>query len=296
VGGHFERVAAVYESLRTTDEAPVRRIGQLLPGRPVTGLDIGCGTGRYSRLLCALLPDGSRLVASDVSAAMLAQLKAGTRGHLPGVVPLLADAEELPLRTASLDLVTAFNCVHHFGLARFLTAAARVLAPGGQLFIYTRTPQQNARTIWGRYFPGFTEHEQRLHSEAALRDAIRRTGGLTVAATQTFRHPRSSTAERLRAQAEGRHYSTFSLYPPEELRASIATFLARLPGPEVSWVDEHLLVVAGESRRNQVQPDGPASPANQAINDQALQISAGRASEAPTRRPADYAQITPLCV
>ena len=51
VGDHFDRVAAVYESLRTTDEAPVRRIVQLLPDRPVTGLDIGCGTGRYSRLL-----------------------------------------------------------------------------------------------------------------------------------------------------------------------------------------------------------------------------------------------------
>jgi SAM-dependent methyltransferase len=160
------------------------------------------------------------------------------------VVPLLAAAEALPLRAASLDLVTAFNCVHHFDLGRFLAAAARVLRPGGQLFIYTRTPQQNARTIWGRYFPGFTEHEQRLHSQATLRDAVRRAGGLTVTATQTFGHPRSSTAERLRAQAEGGHYSTFSLYTPQELRASTATFLARLPGPEVCWVDEHLLVVA----------------------------------------------------
>ena len=256
VGDHFERVAAVYESLRTTDEAPVRRIRQLLPDRPVTGLDIGCGTGRYSRLLRGLLPDGSLLVASDVSAAMLAELEAGDHGHAVGLVPLLSTAEELPVRTASLDLVTAFNCVHHFDLGRFLAAVARVLQPGGQLFIYTRTPQQNARTIWGRYFPGFTEHEQRLHSEAALRDAVRRTGGLKMIATQTFKHPRSSTAERLRAQAEGRHYSTFSLYTPDELRASIATFLARLPGPEVSWVDEHLLVVVGGSRRNQVEPDG----------------------------------------
>ena len=178
-GGHFERVAGVYESLRTTDEAPVRRIGQFLPDRPVTGLDIGCGTGRYTRLLRGLLPDGSLLVASDVSAAMLAQLRAASHGHARGVVPLLSTAEELPLRAASLDVVTAFNCVHHFDLGRFLTAVARVLAPGGQLFIYTRTPQQNARTIWGRYFPGFTEHEQRLHSEAAFRDAVRRTGGLT---------------------------------------------------------------------------------------------------------------------
>ena len=285
VGDHFERVAAVYESLRTTDEAPVRRIRQLLPDRPVTALDTGCGTGRYSRLLRRLLPDGSLLIASDVSAAMLAELKAGNHDHAPGAVPLLSTAEELPLRTASLDLITAFNCVHHFDLGRFLTAAARVLAQGGQLFIYTRTPQQNARTIWGRYFPGFTEHEQRLHSEAALRDAVSRTDGLKVVTTQAFNHARLSTAGRLRAQAEGRHYSTFSLYTPEELHASIATFLARLPSPEVSWVDEHLLVVAGASLRNQLEPDGPGSLASQASNDQAPQISAEPAGKAPNGRP-----------
>ncbi len=292
VGEHFERVAAVYESLRTTDEAPVRAICQLLPDHPVTGLDIGCGTGRYTRLLRAVLPDGSRLAASDVSAAMLAQLKAASQRHADEVAPLLAAAEELPLRAASLDLVTAFNCVHHLDLGRFLAAAARVLAPGGQLFIYTRTPQQNARTIWGRCFPGFTEHEQRLHSEDALRDAVRRAGGLTVAATQTFHHPRTSTAERLRAQAEGRHYSTFSLYPPQELRAAIATFLASLPSREVSWIDEHLLVIA-DRRRNQAQPDGPASPANQANTGQALQISAKCAGQAPPGRPGGRAQATP---
>ena len=110
-------------------------------------------------------------------------------------------------------------------------AVARVLQPDGQLFIYTRTPQQNARTIWGRYFPGFTEHEQRLRSEAAFRDAIRQTAGLTMVASHTFKHRRSSTAERLRAQAEGHHYSTFSLYSPDELRASIAAFLSCLPSP-----------------------------------------------------------------
>ncbi len=289
VGDHFDRVAAAYESLRTTDQAPVGTIRQFLPDRPVTGLDIGCGTGRYSRLLHGLLPDGSLLVGSDVSTAMLAQFKNANHGQALGVVPVVSTAEELPLRTASLDLVTAFNCVHHFDLARFLTAVARVLQPDGQLFIYTRTPQQNARTIWGRYFPGFTEHEQRLHSEAAFRDAIRRTDGLTVVAAQTFRHPRSSTAQRLRAQVEGHHYSTFSLYAPGELRASIAAFLARLPGPEVSWTDEHLLIVVGGSRRDQAEPDSPGSPASQAIKDQPLQISAGHAGQAPNRRLAGRA-------
>jgi hypothetical protein len=116
-----------------------------------------------------------------------------------------------------------------------------------------------------------------------------------MVATQIFQHPRTSTAERLGAQAQGRHYSTFSFYTPQELRAAIATFLARLPGPEVSWVDEHLLVIVGRSRHNQVESDGPASLANQAIKDHAPQISAGRASEAPNRCPGGRAQITPLC-
>ena len=115
-----------------------------------------------------------------------------------------------------------------------------------------------------------------------------------MVATQTFWHRRSSTAERLRAQAEGRHYSTFSLYTPEEFRASLATFLARLPGPEVSWVDEHLLIVAGASRRNRAEPHHPASPADQAIKDHGPQIPAGHASNAPRSRPGGPAQDTPL--
>jgi SAM-dependent methyltransferase len=153
VGDHFERAAAVYESLRTTDEAPVRRIRQLLPDRPVTGLDVGCGTGRYSRLLRALLPDGSRLAGSDVSAAMLAQFKAGS-GHAPEVVPLVSAAEQLPFRTASLDLVTAFNCIHHFDLGRFLTAAARVLQADGQLFILHPHPAAERTDDLGPLLPG----------------------------------------------------------------------------------------------------------------------------------------------
>jgi SAM-dependent methyltransferase len=254
VEDHFKLVASVYDSLRTTDEAPVRRIRELLPDRPVVGLDLGCGTGRYSRLLHGMLPDGSLLAASDVSAAMLAELRAGHDGRAP-VVSLRCTAEELPFRTASLDLVTAFNSVHHFDLGRFLTEVARALRAGGRLFIYTRTPEQNARTIWGRYFPGFATHEQRLHSEAALRDAVDRTQGLQLVDTEVFSHARSSTPERLRAQAEGRHYSTFSLYQPDELRQAIAVFLARLPGPEVSWIDEHLLVVAAASPgRGEHQP------------------------------------------
>jgi SAM-dependent methyltransferase len=242
VSHHFERVAPVYESLRTTDQAPVQTIRELLPNRRVVGVDVGCGTGRYSKPLRALLPDGSLLLASDLSAGMLAELRA-SNGHT-GLAPVRSTAEELPIRSGSLDLVTSFNAVHHFDLDRFLATAAEVLRPGGQLFVYTRTQEQNARTVWGRWFPGFTEHERRLHSESSLRGAVRRTRGLELSGTHSFHYPRSSTPERLRAQAEGHHYSTFSLYSPDELSEAIDSFLARLPAGGVDWVDEHLLLVA----------------------------------------------------
>ncbi len=240
---HFERVAPVYEALRTTDEAPVRWLHRRLPERPVIGVDVGCGTGRYSKLLAALLPEGSLLLASDASAAMLTELTASNSGD-GWVAPMRSAAEDLPIRNGRLDLVSSFNSVHHFHLRRFLAEAARVLRPGGQLFIYTRTPEQNARTVWGRYFPGFVEHERRLYRERALHAAIRETKGLRLACVQTFNHARSSAPERLAAQAEGHHYSTFAFYAPDELRAAVAAFLARLPSSEVTWVDEHLMVVA----------------------------------------------------
>ena len=227
MGGHFERVAAVYESLRTTDEAPVHTIGQLLPDRPVTGLDIGCGTGRYSRLLRAALMDGSRLVLSDVSAAMLAQLTAGDHGRARGVAPLLAAAEELPLRAASLDLVTAFNCVHHFDLGRFLAAAARVLKPGGQLFIYTRTPQQNARTIWGRYFPRF--HRARAAPAQRERAPGRHLGNQRAQRSRNTDLQAPARQHGRQAPGPGRGAPLLNLLPLHT--AGIARIHRGLPGP-----------------------------------------------------------------
>ena len=130
---------------------------------------------------------------------MLAELKSGNDHHGSRLVPLLSTAEELPWRTAGLDLVIAFNCVHHLDLGRFLTAVARVLRPDGWLCIYTRTPEQNARTIWGRHFPGFIEREQRLHSEAV-------PSGMPSgrpAGCRWSRHRPSRTGVRLRSSDSG---------------------------------------------------------------------------------------------
>lgn len=234
---HFERVAGRYESLRLTDDEPVLRIGERLADRPLVALDVGAGTGRYTLRLIEIVPPGSTVIAVDPSRAMLAGF---ARDRLRCVHIVQAAAEQLPLASASIELATVFNAVHHFDLDRFVEECCRVLGDGADLFVYTRTPAMNATSIWGRCFPEFAARETRLHGEPELRDAFGRVGEVL---TTSFRLPRRATPARLAQQVRGRHYSTFALYDDEELTAALDEFLDTLADlDEVCWEDRNLLV------------------------------------------------------
>ncbi len=239
---HFSAVARRYRELRTTDYEAVQYILGRISDSPALGVDIGCGTGRYTQLLCEQLPRDSIVVAADSNLEMLRVLN--TQKTLGGLIrPVASQAEDLPLRRRSADWITTFNAVHHFDLARFLSQVVKLLKPHGRLFIYTRTPEQNARSIWGRLFPKFAEKETRLRSESELREVINGTGGLVLESVERFRFDRTSTPERLREQAENAHYSTFRLYEREEFSEALRSFLKRLSGPVVRWTDENLMIV-----------------------------------------------------
>jgi SAM-dependent methyltransferase len=244
---HFSVVANRYRDLRTTDPEPVLFIRDQLPRHPCLGVDVGCGTGRYTEKLYYEMPEGTLILAVDRNPGMLRTLKARISEE-EGIQPFQANAEDLPLLPGSVDWLTSFNAVHHLDLQGFLWKTADVLKAGGKMFIYTRTPEQNARSIWGRFFPGFTEKETRLRSEPEFREAIGRADELQVESVETFRYSRTSTVDRLREQAENAHYSTFCLFGRKEFSEALGTFLRRLPGPVVSWYDENLMLVC-ERRR-----------------------------------------------
>src|SRR5258705_442410 len=84
----------------------LRGLRRSLPDGPAAGLDIGWGGGRYWGLLAGRLREGSRLVASDVSAGMWEELKPDDNARPLELVPRGSTAEELPMRTSRLDLVT----------------------------------------------------------------------------------------------------------------------------------------------------------------------------------------------
>jgi|SRR5579859_78205 len=117
-----------------------RRFRALLADPDAAILDICCGTGDMTMALLRHRPAGARaVIAADFARAMLARgaRKFARPSAKHGVaVALEADALHLPLREASLDLITtAFGfrnlANYHDGLAEF----HRVLKPGGQVGI-----------------------------------------------------------------------------------------------------------------------------------------------------------------
>jgi ubiquinone/menaquinone biosynthesis C-methylase UbiE len=233
---HFAAVAPRYHSLRDTDHDAVLLIRDRLPDRPLVGVDIGAGTGRYSTLLQRALPARSSLIAADLSHAMLRAL--GAEAEACAMV-LRCAAEQLPLADHSVDFVTTFNAIHHFDLDRFAHEVARVLSRRGDLFVYTRTPEQNAASIWGRAFPGFTTHENRLHDETTLERAFAPLGTVEM---RRFSFARRATPARLAERVRGYAYSTFRCYEPDQLQQALDRFLGQLNGHDVEWHDHNLLV------------------------------------------------------
>jgi SAM-dependent methyltransferase len=107
----------------------VTRVAATLPGGRVgSALDVGCGTGQSTVALAAI---ADRVVGVDVSAAMLAHAPPN-----PRIQYIEAPAEDLPLPSASFDLVTAGLAFHWFDRNRFLAETRRVLKPGGWLVTY----------------------------------------------------------------------------------------------------------------------------------------------------------------
>ncbi len=244
---HFSHVASSYRHIRQTDTEPILFISESLKDLPhVQAADVGCGAGRYDLLLFQHV-NNLHLTCIDLNESMLQQVSDYlTHHHVSQFKTLRANGNEIPLDDRSMDCVLTFNAVHHFDLVRFLENAVRVSKPGGKIFIYTRLRSQNARNVWGQYFPSFTEKETRLYELDEIEEGIRAVEGVRLERVKPFHYQRTATVAQLVERVRARHYSTFSLYTEEELKNALEIFQAGLKRElheTVDWVDENTLLV-----------------------------------------------------
>jgi demethylmenaquinone methyltransferase/2-methoxy-6-polyprenyl-1,4-benzoquinol methylase len=153
----FDSIAPRYDLLNHVLSANIdrlwwwraaRRFRPMLSRPEAVVLDICCGTGDMTLALLKHRPQGSRpLLAADFAPEMLRRgaqkfgppelrIGAGHSNDLPYAIALEADALHLPLRSASLDLITtAFGFRNLANYQAGLREFHRVLKPGGQLGI-----------------------------------------------------------------------------------------------------------------------------------------------------------------
>ena len=259
---HFTEVSSQYDEFRELDVHAVHVISEVLAvaidqSPPVVRLlDVGTGEGRYldavSESLSAALVNRVLPVGVDLSPAMLTQAH-GRNSHVNlGAQYLVSASETLPFLTASCDAITCFNAVHHFDLDRFVSEASRVLIPSGQLVLYTRTPEQNRCTIWGRYFPEFATRENKLYRSSDLQLALQATEVFDSVRVQVIPWKITTSLSRLIEQVTHFHYSTFRLYSNDLLRAAINTFQYRVGQAfsdmaRITFDNDHTVVIAKRS-------------------------------------------------
>jgi ubiquinone/menaquinone biosynthesis C-methylase UbiE len=112
--------------------------GELLAGRGRRALDIGCGNGRFTRILARLFPHATGI---DVKADKIAEARDAAASAGLAAAFEVASGIELPFADRSLDVVAYSNSLHHMpDIGASLREALRVLVPGGALYVMEPVP------------------------------------------------------------------------------------------------------------------------------------------------------------
>lgn len=101
-------------------------------------LDVGCGDGKFTRVLAAMCREVSGI---DIKDGKVAEARQTAQAAGLDIDFRVATAEDLPIADASLDLVVFSNSLHHLPHPDVaLGEALRVLVPGGVIYVMEPVP------------------------------------------------------------------------------------------------------------------------------------------------------------
>ncbi len=219
----YSRLAPDYDAVRGNEAldrdfwyAGLVETSRLQPGERV--LDLGAGTGRFSRLASAV----ADVVAFDRSPDMLAR----ARGKGP-FARVRGDAHALPFRADVFDLAFVVMVLHQLtDPARALREVARV---SRRVVIATADMVHRAPDILDEAFPSLMQVDRaRFPTIEAVVEMLRAAGFRRVSVDQRP-YRRSSSAQEQIERVRGKYLSTFDLLPPGEYERGLAFLEAELP-------------------------------------------------------------------
>ncbi len=126
----FDRIAQIYQNRWTQNSHYYDfLLSQVPPCR--NALDIGCGTGAFSRLLAGRC---DRVLALDLSPQMIRIAKERSQDY-PNIDYRTADVMERPLAEDSFDCIAAIATLHHLPLEEILQRMEKSLKAGGTIVV-----------------------------------------------------------------------------------------------------------------------------------------------------------------
>jgi malonyl-CoA O-methyltransferase len=139
---HFNDAAGDEEHFPSTIDPRIYHVQLILEyfgdlsGKRV--LDVGCGKGRFARVLAERFPK-SAIVAFDLAEAMLRHVP-------PGISPCVGSMTALPFQGESIDYAYATESLEHaVDIDAAVAELCRVVKPGGRVVIIDKNVEQ-----WGR--------------------------------------------------------------------------------------------------------------------------------------------------
>ena len=182
--------------------------------RPLNGLDLGSGTGRFTPALAAAF---GPVTGVEPAAAMRRIAEAAAH---PGVSYLSGSAEAIPLSEASVDYTVMFLVWHHVrDQARAVAELTRVSRPGGMVMLRSQFRDYMPRVWWLEYFPRGFETDAAIFQPLADVVAVFAGAGWRVADFAEPTEPSAATRAETLAKLRLRPYSLFEHFAPEEAAA-----------------------------------------------------------------------------
>jgi SAM-dependent methyltransferase len=195
-------------------QAWIGAFGTVLPKRrPLAGLDVGSGTGRFTPALAHAFGP-----VTGVEPSIRMREIAQAQSQHSSVRYVAGSAEDMPVPSGSADYALMFLSWHHVqDKAQAARELARVLRPAGRLLLRSNFSDHHPRPWWLEHFPRGLEVDASLFQPLHEVIATFTSAGWRVASFGTVTQPSSGTRGDMLKQLSLRTFSFCGQLTPDEL-------------------------------------------------------------------------------